>query len=422
MNKNTKDRIKNFKTKVNNGPYYICVVCNRSLYRRSVVLFVQEKYEMPQENYFFVAHVESFDKREYICITCDKKLKKGDIPCQAVCNKLQVYGFLPFLPKLRRLEKIIISKRILFKKIAIMPKGQSPKLKGAICNVPIETEAVCNVLPRGANCNGIVMVKLKRKLVYRGHVVFEAVRPDVVINVLEYLRIANHLYQDIIIDETQITEELLCLDNEEEHPIILENDNLLEETENIQDENRVGANETALISTIPNNFENESLNIAPCEGKKPISIIYDEFCEEMAHPYLLPTGQFGYKADRQVKLSPNKYFNQRLLNYKQRFAPESDYIFFAHAVYQQLNMTSRINIAMRKVCSNSLTAGMLSQNFKEAVSSCVVNDEAFSFMSTIKGTPAYWKKFLFEVLAMVKQLGLPIYIFYDTILCRLKMA
>ena len=142
MNKITKVRIKNFKITVNNGPYYICVVCNRCLYRRSVVLFVQEKYEMPQENYFFVARVESFDKREYICITCDQKLKKGGIPCQAVCNKLQFYDFPPFLPKLRRLEKIIISKRILFKKIAIMPKGQSPKLKGAICNVPIETEVV----------------------------------------------------------------------------------------------------------------------------------------------------------------------------------------------------------------------------------------------------------------------------------------
>ena len=30
-------------------------------------------------------------------------------------------------------------------------------------------------------------------------------------------------------------------------------------------------------------------------------------------------------------------------------------------------------------------------------------------MSTVKGTPAYWKNFLFEVLAMVKQLGLPSY-------------
>ena len=57
-----------------------------------------------------------------------------------------------------------------------MPKGQSPKLKGAICNVPIETESVCTTLPRGPDSNEIIMVKLKRKLVYNGHVYFEAVR------------------------------------------------------------------------------------------------------------------------------------------------------------------------------------------------------------------------------------------------------
>ena len=36
-------------------------------------------------------------------------------------------------------------------------------------------------------------------------------------------------------------------------------------------------------------------------------------------------------------------------------------------------------------------------------------------MYTIKGTPAYWKKFLYEVLAMVKQLGLPT--FFMTLSC-----
>ena len=36
-------------------------------------------------------------------------------------------------------------------------------------------------------------------------------------------------------------------------------------------------------------------------------------------------------------------------------------------------------------------------------------------MNTIKGTPAYWKKFLYEVLAMVKQLGLPS--FFMTLSC-----
>ena len=90
--------------------------------------------------------------------------------CQAVCNKLEIFVFPPYLPKLRRLEKVVIAKRLLFKKIVIMPKGQSPKLKGAICNVPLETESACDTLPRGADSNSIVMLKLKRKLVYRGHV------------------------------------------------------------------------------------------------------------------------------------------------------------------------------------------------------------------------------------------------------------
>ena len=48
---------------------------------------------------------------------------------------------------------------------------------------------------------------------------------------------------------------------------------------------------------------------------------------------------------------------------------------------------------MKKVLSNDLTAGMLSKNLKQRVQEFIVEDKAFSFMSSIKGTPAYWKKF-----------------------------
>ena len=48
-----------------------------------------------------------------------------------------------------------------------MPKGQSAKLKGAMCNVPIDVISTSNTLPCPAN-NGQVIVKLKRKLEYRG--------------------------------------------------------------------------------------------------------------------------------------------------------------------------------------------------------------------------------------------------------------
>ena len=33
------DPVKTYKDQIKEGPIYICVVCNRSLYRRSVILF-----------------------------------------------------------------------------------------------------------------------------------------------------------------------------------------------------------------------------------------------------------------------------------------------------------------------------------------------------------------------------------------------
>ena len=72
-----------------------------------------------------------------------------------------------------------------------------------------------------------------------------------------------------------------------------------------------------------------------------------------------------------------------------------------------MQISNQINIAMRKVATTNLTAGKLSRSFKQTVQQFIASDEAFSFMNTIKGTPAYWKKFLHEILAMVKQLGLP---------------
>ena len=174
--------------------------------------------------------------------------------------------------------------------------------------------------------------------------------------------------------------------------------------------------ETTLISNMP---QSEELTIAPGEGKQPMSILNYQYCEELTHPHFFPTtfpttffpttGNFGYKIERNVKLNPVKYFNQRLLNYKKKFASDADYIFFALSVMKQLNLNSQINIATKKVSSNSLTAGMLSNNFSEPIKSFIAKDEGFNFMNPIKGTPAYWKRFLFEVLAMVKQLGLPTY-------------
>ena len=51
-----------------------------------------------------------------------------------------------------------------------MPKGQQRKINGAICNVPVECDKTCQTLPRAPESSGIILLKLKRKLQFRGHV------------------------------------------------------------------------------------------------------------------------------------------------------------------------------------------------------------------------------------------------------------
>ena len=65
-------------------------------------------------------------------------------------------------------------------KSIVMPKGQQRKIKDAICNIPVKCDQTCNILPRPPERSGIILLKLKRKLEFRGHVYFQAVRPQVI--------------------------------------------------------------------------------------------------------------------------------------------------------------------------------------------------------------------------------------------------
>ena len=131
---------------------------------------------------------------------------------------------------------------------------------------------------------------------------------------------------------------------------------------------RIPSMETTFVSEIPSACDiEEGIAVAPVEGKKPVSILNDKFCKKFGHPDLIPTGQYGYKVEREIPLTPSKYFNQRFLHYTQKFASDNNYIFFAHTVLQKVQLSGQISIAMKKVLSNDLIAGMLIKNFKQRV-------------------------------------------------------
>ena len=58
---------------------------------------------------------------------------------------------------------------------------------------------------------------------------------------------------------------------------------------------------------------------------------------------------------------------------------------------------------MHKIKPDKLTEGTVKNNLKGTIERFVASDNAFSFISSVKGTPAYWNQFLYDVLAMVKR-------------------
>ena len=53
-----------------------------------------------------------------------------------------------------------------------------------ICNIPIEAANICNILPRPADSNRLIVVKLRRDPKYRVYVCFEPVCTNVTHQVL----------------------------------------------------------------------------------------------------------------------------------------------------------------------------------------------------------------------------------------------
>ena len=103
------------------------------------------------------------------------------------------------------------------------------------------------------------------------------------------------------------------------------------------------------------------------QRKEALLILNDKILKKLAYSHLFPTGEYDYQVERNTKITPSRYFNQRLPHCSKKLASDSDYIFFAHSITQRIQLNNEINIAMKKVASNTLTAGILSKNFKETV-------------------------------------------------------
>lgn len=155
---------------------------------------------------------------------------------------------------------------------------------------------------------------------------------------------------------------------------------------------------------------NKTLCIAPAENQTPQNIFTEEGLEAMAFPTLLPDGHNGLFEDREIKLSPSKYFNARLMSADSRFSLNKEYIFFAQYVTKINRITSNISLALRKGKQTTedgrpVTASMLMDN--DQVHGILKSDVGFRFLQPVRGTPPYWQRTMKDLYAMLYQIGIP---------------
>ena len=107
------------------------------------------------------------------------------MPDQACANGLSLYDIPQDLHDLFPLERRLISLRIPFITVIVMRKyGGHYKMNGAPVNVPATLDHVLDVLPRMPNQLQLHPVKLKRRIQYKSHYMYDMVYRDEIIGVL----------------------------------------------------------------------------------------------------------------------------------------------------------------------------------------------------------------------------------------------
>ena len=198
--------IADFQTKVKEGPEFVCTCCHRMMYRQTVVPYTKTKYTKASsellEQIFSATHTYiSSDGKQWVCKTCDAALKRGNLPLQAKANELQLCPVPSELANLNMLELRLISLRVPFMKMVALPSGKQRCIHGPAVNVPSKVDTICTVLPRLPSQAELIPLKLKRKLAYRGHYMYDYISPERVLTALRWLKLNNPLYASIDIND-----------------------------------------------------------------------------------------------------------------------------------------------------------------------------------------------------------------------------
>ncbi|XP_072041446.1 uncharacterized protein [Amphiura filiformis] len=311
------------------------------------------------------------------------------------------------------LERHLISPAILFMKMIPLIKGAQKGINGQVVCVKANVNNTAACLPRLPTEQSLIRIKLKRRLIYKGHHMCQDVNPENVRQALKWLKANNPVFEDIDINFDQfdsvLDDQLISGEHDQENDISAEphspNESELA-TESI------ASDSTEYIDIDEEQEMHDQDEDTPGEGNRPQKVLE---MEAQSFPAEFPDGSNTFNEDREDKLSPSRYFNARIFSADNRFARNPEYIFFALYATEVQQICDNIQIALRRGSTKTadgrkITASMLRNH--EEVKGLIRRDEGYRFLAKIRGTPAYWEKSKRDVFAMIRQLGIPTFFFF----------
>ena len=382
----------------------------------------------------------SKDKKQgtrYICKTCVGYLIRGKLPPSSVKNGLTLRQTDKDIEDegltLTELEASLVAKRIIFQKIFLLPKSRWTGLKDRQVNIPITDDSInrtLQMLPRTPKMAGLIGVCLKRKAEFKSSHQKQLIDPKKIFLFLDKMKLSgNKYYKDI---ETFEAYHQRCLKSDEDGFQLVFEEKEDNKNEEINEESNE-VNETFIRDEIEGapDYEKKLLEdpeeehteiekdvikkfqmkydesvvmvdkypeitVAPGEGQTPLNVLFDKDWDVQAFPHLHNAdGSNGKDQEREVKLTDQRYFIQRINNKELRFSRSPAYLYSAVGYLDKKQIQSNINLVGTR--GEKVMGDNGQYSYK-------LHDE-YRVFEGLPGSVKYWHRAKYEMLARLDNLG-----------------
>lgn len=330
------------------------------------------------------SEILKIDENSMLCSTCKKYLSIGKRPALAYHNNSLDAGPIPdALKGLNILEKRLISQVNIYFSLVLLPGFPVGQLgqKGFVIHIPVDINYVANqILSADVMSKRYVVASC---LCHNRKTTCNIVRPKKVLAALKWLKLNNNLYSDI------------CLPHMTDSSGSVES----EDTDNI---------DFIELGSAPSDYAAPGLMEINMQGKEPVEFEKLQHSEVLSFPWLFPFGRNGFhELSRTRRLTLNQYFKMRLFSVDPRWRKDISYLINAVNVYEKSVLSQLISVYFRVKKNATPDSQPLQAKNVTDISNPDLQENSYMFMRSIRGTAAYWKNSLLNLLAMLKNLGPP---------------